>query len=240
MQKVAHVVIPLHDPAPEAHPSVQPVAPPLRLAVLKARGLQQLQAPGAGETDGRPRATGGGFEVAVEAPPGLFAEGRRGSGDGVEGAACEAHVRDGGRGQVGRYLRHHFGREAEEARGRHLGHVESVFGGCSCRGLLKREGGGEGSCLVRFFFVSCWAGRWGAFALLPFFLFSCVGLPFVEGVGCFLGLGRGWRCVGWMEFEEARTEKIYALAWSRQYSLSLFMYMDSPVQFPGPNSLFAA
>ena len=88
--------------------------------------------------DGRLSATGAGFEIVVEAPPGLFAEGRCGSGDCVEGAACEAHVCDGGRGEVGCYLRYHLGWEAEDRCGGHLGMLSQF--GALCYGLKGRGG----------------------------------------------------------------------------------------------------
>lgn len=97
VQKVTHVVVPFHDPALEANPSFEPVAFPLRLAVLEARRLQQLHASRAGQPHGRFGAAGRRFEVVVEAAPGSFAEARRWPGDAVELVAHEAHVCDGGR-----------------------------------------------------------------------------------------------------------------------------------------------
>lgn len=114
MQKLPHIIIPLHNPTPKTHPSVHSIAPPLRLTVLETNRLQQLHASRAGEFHRRFRPPRRVFEVVVEAPPRLLAELGCGSGDGVEGVAYEMHVCDGGRGEVGGYLGDHFGGEGEE------------------------------------------------------------------------------------------------------------------------------
>lgn len=126
MEKVADVIIALHHPTLEADPSIQPIALAFGLAVLEAGRLQQLHAPRAGQTDGHFRATRAVFETAVETAPGSFAERWRGPGDGVELAACEAHVRNGGCGEVGSYLGYHLDRKAEEGCGGHLKMFSSV------------------------------------------------------------------------------------------------------------------
>ena len=103
----------------EAHPPLQAVAPPLRLAVLEHGRFEQLHAARTGEVHGTLGAPGPRLEVAVEAAPGVFAEAGRGSGEGVELAAGEAQVRDAGGGEAGGDFRYHFWGKSEEAWGGH-------------------------------------------------------------------------------------------------------------------------